>query len=80
MSPVIYREKKNKYYFFSREESRIHIHVSSPNGEAKFWLEPIVALASSSNFTSKELNSIQKVVEKNCEKFKSEWKKFFKKL
>lgn len=31
--------------FFSREESRMHVHVSHPDGEAKFWLEPSVALA-----------------------------------
>ena len=26
------------------EEERIHIHVICPEGEAKFWIEPIIAL------------------------------------
>ena len=31
--------------FFSREERRIHVHVHSANGEAKFWLEPDIEMA-----------------------------------
>ncbi|MEI6153086.1 MAG: DUF4160 domain-containing protein [Deltaproteobacteria bacterium] len=38
-------EKGYRFYFLSNEEDRIHIHVTCENGEAKFWLEPIVSLA-----------------------------------
>ncbi len=40
MSPTIFREGPYRFYFFSREESRIHVHVASGDGEAKFWLSP----------------------------------------
>jgi hypothetical protein len=40
---MIYRQGPNRFYFNSREESRMHIHVETPDGEAKFWLEPLVA-------------------------------------
>ncbi|MDO9130066.1 MAG: DUF4160 domain-containing protein [Anaerolineales bacterium] len=45
MSPTIHREGPYRFYFNSREESRMHVHVESPDGKAKFWLGPFVALA-----------------------------------
>jgi hypothetical protein len=40
MSPTIFREAGFRFYFFSREEPRMHVHVQCADGEAKFWLEP----------------------------------------
>ena len=40
MSPTVFRYRSYRFYFFSREELRMHVHVFSPDGEAKFWLEP----------------------------------------
>ena len=45
MSPTVFRYKSYRFHFFSREEERMHVHVTSNNGEAKFWLEPEIALA-----------------------------------
>jgi hypothetical protein len=40
MSPTIFRELGFRFFFFSREEPRIHVHVYCSQGEAKFWVEP----------------------------------------
>ena len=40
MSPTVFREGPFRFFFFSREEQRLHIHVQSADGEAKFWVEP----------------------------------------
>lgn len=45
MTPTVFREGGFRFYFFSREERRIHIHVHHASGEAKFWLDPEVMLA-----------------------------------
>jgi len=42
MSPTVLRVRGFRFYFFSREESRMHVHVYHADGEAKFWLEPAV--------------------------------------
>ena len=42
MSPTVFREAGFRFYFFSREEPRMHVHVHCADGEAKFWLEPAV--------------------------------------
>lgn len=77
MSPTILKYKNYRFFFFSREESRIHVHVTSPDGEAKFWLEPIVSLADFYGLNSKQLNDVKKIVEKNQNEIKKAWKKFF---
>ena len=50
MSPTILRLGPYRFYFNSREETRMHVHVEAGGGMAKFWLEPIVALAVYENF------------------------------
>ena len=62
------------FKIFSNEEERMHIHVMGDNNEAKFWLEPRVELAKNSGFSKHELNNIQKIVEKNAEQFKEQYK------
>lgn len=77
MSPTVFRYKEYRFFFFSREEARIHIHITSPDGEAKFWIEPIVALAYHHKFSDKQLNELQKVIEERKNEIKKEWKKHF---
>ena len=78
MSPTVFYDGKYRFFFFSREETRIHIHVSAPEGEAKFWIDPIVSLADSYGFSIKSLNKLQKVVEEHKNEIKRSWKKHFK--
>ena len=51
------------------------MHVSSPEGEAKFWLEPIVALAEKSSLSAKQLKELQKIVERRRDEISRAWKK-----
>lgn len=78
MSPTVFRYKNYHFIFFSREEARIHIHVTCPDGEAKFWLEPVVALEACYGLNSKQLKEVQSLVEKHEEEIKKAWKKHFK--
>ena len=77
MSPTVFKHKNVRFYFFANEEPRVHVHVVSPEGEAKFWLEPIVALAMSKGLSKKEMLEIQKIVEKRQDECKKTWEKFF---
>lgn len=77
MSPTIFRHKKYRFYFLSNEEDRIHVHIECPEGEAKYWIEPVIALASYYKLNSKELKEIQKVIETRENEIIKEWKKHF---
>jgi hypothetical protein len=78
MSPTVLRYKSYRFFFFSREETRKHVHVSSSEGEAKFWLEPIVSLAWNSDLSPKQLRELLRVVEKRKNEINRAWNKHFK--
>jgi len=77
MSPSVFREKGYRFYFLSNEENRIHIHVTCEKGEAKFWLEPIISLATYHNLNSKRLGEIQNIIEEHKDEIVQAWNKHF---
>ena len=78
MSPTVFRVGNYRFYFFSREEYRVHIHVVSPDGEAKFWVEPIVSLANYTGFSKRQLGRLQKLVEEHRNEIVKAWNKYFR--
>ena len=77
MAPTIVRDGPFRLFFFSREETRIHVHVAHPDGEAKFWLTPTVALATSTGLNAVQLNQAQAVVEAHIEEIRNAWHHHF---
>lgn len=77
MSPTVFRVKGYRFYFLSNEEKRIHIHVECAEGEAKFWVEPIISLETYYKLNSKKLNEIHKIVERHKDEIVKEWQKHF---
>ena len=55
----------------------MHVHIQSADGEAKFWLEPVIALADAVELKSSELNKVQKVVEERRDEIVKAWKEHF---
>lgn len=78
MSPTVFRYKGYRFFFFSREERRMHVHVSCGDGEAKFWLEPVVALADNGGLSRQQLVEVQRVVEQRNNEITKAWKRHFK--
>lgn len=77
MSPTVFHYRNYRFFFFSREEQRPHVHVRSPDGEAKFWLEPTVELAVSRGLNEKELRILQKIVIDKQYEIREHWRKHF---
>ena len=75
--PTVLRIKGYRFFFFSREELRKHIHIQSQNGEAKFWLEPQIELSKNYKLSRKELNEIEKIIEDNYNLFIKTWEQYF---
>lgn len=78
MSPTVLRYRNYRFFFFSREETRMHVHVSCPDGEARFWLEPVVALAEHYGLSTKQLKELQKIVERKRDEIVKRWHKHFR--
>ena len=77
MSPTIHREGAYRFFFFSREEARAHVHVVCADGEAKFWLDPIVALSDFVGLDARQLKQIQVIVEDHRDDFRNSWNQHF---
>lgn len=77
MSPTVFRDGPFRFFFFSREEERIHIHVTCPAGEAKFWLEPEIELARSHGLAEHDLARTRRLVEEREDVIREAWTDHF---
>lgn len=77
MAPTVVRDGMFRLFFFSREETRVHVHVAHPDGEAKFWLTPEVALATSTGLSRRQLGDAQTVVEAHLKEIQDAWNRHF---
>lgn len=77
MAPTVVRDGQYRLFFFSREETRIHVHVAHPDGEAKFWLTPQVAMATSTGLSARQLREAQAVVQSHIEEIRNAWNDHF---
>ena len=66
-----------RFFFLSREEPRIHVHVAHPDGEAKFWLTPTVHLATSMGLSSMQIREAQALIETRLEEIQHAWHSHF---
>jgi hypothetical protein len=55
----------------------MHVHIFSPDGEAKFWLEPNVELAVNKGLRSVELTELQRIVEERQNEIRAHWQRHF---
>ena len=77
MSPTVFREGPYRFFFFSREERRLHVHVQSPDGEAKFWIEPSIELARTHGLGPQELNGVLQLVVEHEQEIRDAWRRHF---
>jgi Domain of unknown function (DUF4160) len=77
MSPTVFREKGYRFFFFSREEERMHVHVVSGDGEAKFWLNPDIELAKNCQLSRMQLKEIESLIEAHYDELVNAWQEHF---
>lgn len=77
LSPTVFRDGEFRFFFFSREESRIHIHASHPDGEAKFWLSPSIELARNIGLSSAKIKDAERIVVSRQQEIIDAWNNHF---
>jgi Domain of unknown function (DUF4160) len=55
----------------------MHVHVFSPDGEAKFWLEPQVELALNKGLRTMELTELRRIIEERQNEIRQHWNRHF---
>jgi len=77
VSPTVLWIGPYRFFFFSREEPRPHIHVVSTSGEAKIWLIPGIEVARASGMSERELRRVLLITEAHRERFLDAWQDHF---
>jgi len=77
VSPTIFREGGFRFFFFSREEKRLHVHALSADGEAKFWLEPSIELANNYGLNDRQVREALRLTEERKDEIKAAWHAHF---
>jgi Domain of unknown function (DUF4160) len=77
LTPTVFRQEGFRFYFFSREETRMHIHVHGQAGEAKFWIEPQITLAENYGLSGPELNRVRNLIRKHEDDIRNAWHRHF---
>ena len=77
MSPTIFRKLGFRFFFFSREETRLHVHVHCADGEAKFWLEPRIELAQNYGLNPRQVRAAEELIRKHENVIVAAWRKHF---
>lgn len=75
--PTVFIIHGVRFYFYSREETRIHIHVSYQGREAKIWLDTF-DVAYNHGFKLRELRRILLIVREYEKTIKKEWDSHFR--
>lgn len=75
--PTVLRQFAYRFYFYSHEPNEPpHIHIDRDNLSVKFWLEP-VSLARNRGFASRELRTLENLVEEKRTLFLEAWNEHF---
>jgi hypothetical protein len=77
MTPTVFRDGAYRFFFFSREEPRAHIHVQHPTGEAKFWLDPAIGVAQNHGLSPHRLARALKLVQEHEDEIRAAWRRHF---
>ena len=77
MSPTVFKEDGYRFFFFSREETRMHVHVGCGSGEAKFWIDPKIELAVNYGLSRKDLKRVETLIEAHVDEIRNAWHRHF---
>jgi hypothetical protein len=77
MSPTVFMWKEYRFFFFSREETRAHVHVHCSDGEVKIWLEPGVQIAYNHGLTPGQVSELLRVVRERRDEIIERWRSHF---
>ena len=74
---MVFQQDGFTFLFFSREETRMHIHVRHAAGEAKFWLEPVAEIAGNWGLSSRLTNRAFHLVREHEDEIRAAWHRHF---
>lgn len=56
----------------------MHVHVSGPDGEAKFWLGPEVELVRNDGLKDQDVTRVRRLIDERREEIRDAWRSHFR--
>jgi hypothetical protein len=75
--PTVLKIYGLRFFFYSKEESRMHIHVEIQGEGAKVWMDTFEVAFHSKGLSKKDLSNIVKLVRKYEKEIKQAWFEHF---
>ena len=78
--PVVLRQSGYRFHFFSNEgdpREPVHVHVTRDGKDAKFWLQPVIALAYNDGFTERAVVELARIVAARRTEIEKAWHDHF---
>lgn len=77
MFPTIFRHGAFQIFLLFTRRAAYAVHVAHTDGEAKFWLEPEIALAMNQGLSKKQLHEASLLVQDHYEEITDAWHRHF---
>jgi hypothetical protein len=71
------QSKGLRFFFFAREEERMHVHVLGEEGEAKVWIEPRIELARNAGLSARTLAIAPDLITEREDGIRRAWNEHF---
>lgn len=55
----------------------MHVHVQCADGEAKYWIEPSIALARNKGLSEADLQVVEQIIREHEHEIRSAWHRHF---
>jgi hypothetical protein len=77
VSPTIFRARGLRFFFFSREEERVHVHVAGKGGEGKIWIDPVIEVARVHGLGDRAVAVALELVREREDEIRRAWNRHF---
>ena len=77
MSPRVFLIDGFDFFFYSKEETRRHIHIEKGEKNAKIWLESDTEVAYNHVFTNKEIRYVLQIIQAYGRSIDEKWNEHF---
>lgn len=77
MSPTVFRSGPFRFSLLLARGTADHIHVVSPDGEAKLWIEPAIELARNHGLSERDIARTRTLVEGHEQLIRAAWHDHF---
>lgn len=75
--PTVLRIGSYRFHFYSDEgDEPVHIHIRTPDGECKFWIEPSIVLAGNRGVKAHDLRRIELLIYEHKQQLKQSYHEY----